>query len=54
MATVSKDAIEQLEQLLAQQEADLQSLADDLAEVTQERDMLKAELMRARATQEAL
>ena len=44
MATVSRDAIEEIEGRLAELEAEVQSYADELAEARQENRLLRARI----------
>ena len=46
MAIISQQVIEQLEDLLESQQTEIESLADELAEKTDECEMLKAQLAR--------
>ena len=44
MATISQQALEQLEDLLESQQTEIESLCDELAEITQENETLRAQL----------
>lgn len=52
MATISQDALEALASRMEELESELSSYIEELAEITQERDALKAELLRMKATLE--
>ena len=54
MATVSQDAIEQIEARMSELEDELQSYVEELAEVIQERDALKAEVLRLRSVPDSI